>query len=116
MSTIDERRRAPRVSVSLVLNVVLKKGKAHYVLETKNVSNWGLCFSSERVFPVGTQLHLVFGRSPDLPPLTAEGIVKWSEDGKGFGVEFTSISPNDQLTLLKFLNSQLTGSHSKTNS
>ena len=99
----------------MALNVVLTNGEAPYVVETENVSDAGLCIRSERVFPVTTQLHLVFGRLPELPPLIAEGIVRWSEGGKGFGVEFTSISPDDHLALLRFLNSQLTGPHFKTN-
>jgi len=106
MSTIDERRQAPRFIVSLTLTVVVSSGKALCVVETENVSDTGLCFRSERVFPVGTKLHVVFGRPPDLPRLSVEGIVRWSESGKGFGVEFTSISPDDRLALLRFLNSQ----------
>jgi hypothetical protein len=102
MSPIEERREAPRFIASL--NVLVLEGEAHYVVEAENVSDMGLCFRSERVFPVGTQLHLVFGRPPELPPVIAEGIVRWSEGGKGVGVEFTSISPEDHLALLRFVN------------
>ena len=105
MSTIDERRRAPRFIVSLTLTVLLSEGEAHYVAETENMSDTGLCLRSERVFPVGTQLRLVFGRPPELPPLIAKGIVRWSEGGKGVGVEFTSMSPDDQQALLRFVSS-----------
>jgi hypothetical protein len=104
MPTIEERRRAPRFNASL--NVFLSEGEARYVVETENVSVAGLCLRSIKVFPVGTQLHLVFGRPPELPPLIAEGIVRWSEGGKGVGVEFTSISPDDRLALLRFVNLQ----------
>ena len=104
MSTIEERRRAPRIIASLT--VVLSKGEAHYVEETENASETGLCVRSKKVFPVGTHHRLVFGRSPELPPLSAEGIVRWSEGGKGVGVEFTSISPDDQEAILRFVNSQ----------
>jgi hypothetical protein len=111
MATIKERRQVPRFIASLTLTVVLSKGEAHYIMETENVSDRGLCFRSERVFPVGTELHLVFGRPPQLARLAAEGIVRWSEAGKGFGVEFTSMNPDDRLALLKFLNSQWTCPH-----
>jgi c-di-GMP-binding flagellar brake protein YcgR len=104
MSSIEERRRAPRFIASL--GVVLSIGEAYYVVETENVSDTGLCLRSKKVFPVGTQHHLVFGRPPELPRLSAEGIVRWSEGGKGVGVEFTSISPNDHQALLRFVNSQ----------
>jgi hypothetical protein len=104
MPTIEERRRAPRFNASL--NVVLLEGEAHYVVETENVSHTGVCLRSKEVFPVGTQLHLVFGRPPELPALSAQGIVRWSEGGKGVGVEFTSISLDDHQALLRFVNSQ----------
>ncbi len=108
MSTMIGRQRpAPRLPVSLT--VVLSKEGAHYVVETKNVSDTGLCLRPKEVFPVGTQLHMVFGQPPELPRLSTEGIVRWSEDGKGVGVEFTSISPQARQALLRFVNSQSRG-------
>jgi len=104
MSTIEERRRAPRFNASLT--VLLSEGEARYIVQTENMSQTGVCLRSEKVFPVGTQLHLVFGRPPELPALIAEGTVRWSEGGKGVGVEFTSISPDDRLALQRFMNSQ----------
>jgi c-di-GMP-binding flagellar brake protein YcgR len=88
------------------MTVVLSKGEAYYVVESENVSDTGLCLRSKKVFPVGTEHHLVFGQPPELPRLSAEGIVRWSEGGKGVGVEFTSISPDDHQALLRFVNSQ----------
>ena len=104
MPTIEERRRASRLIASL--NVFLSGGTAHYVVDTANVSDRGLCLRPTKVFPVGTQLHLVFGQPPELPILSAQGIVRWSEGGKGGGVEFTSISADDHQALLRFVNSQ----------
>jgi hypothetical protein len=109
MSTVQERKRAPRVSASLT--VVLSKGGAHYVVETKNVSERGLCLRSKEVFPVGTQHHMVFGGPPELPRLSAEAVVRWSERGKGVGVEFTSISPDDCEALLRFVKSRSRSGH-----
>ena len=104
MSTTEERKRAPRLTADLT--VVLSKGEAHYVVEVENVSDTGLLLRSKELFPVGTQLHLVFGQPPDLPALSVHGIVRWSEGGKGVGVEFTSISADDHQALLRFLNAQ----------
>jgi hypothetical protein len=104
MSTIiKEQKPSPRLIASLT--VVLSNGGAPYVVQTKNVSNTGLCLHSEEVFPVGSQLHLVFGQPPELPRLSTEGIVRWSEVGKGVGVQFTSIRPSDHQALLRFVNS-----------
>jgi c-di-GMP-binding flagellar brake protein YcgR len=104
MSNVEERRGAPRFSTSLT--VVLAEGEAHYVVETKDVSGTGVCLRSIKGFPVGTQHRLVFGRPPELPRLSAEGIVRWSERGKGVGVEFTSISADDRQAIVRFVNSQ----------
>ena len=103
MSTIEDRRRAPRCSTSLT--VVLSEGEAYFVVETVDLSETGVCLRSKKAFPVGTQHHLVFGRPPELPRLSAEGIVRWSQGGKGVGVEFTSISPDDRQAILRFVNS-----------
>jgi hypothetical protein len=88
------------------LSVALSEGAAHYVVDTKNVSGTGLCLCPKKLFPVGTQLHLILGRPPQLSALSAEGIVRWSEGGKGVGVEFTSISPQDRQAILRFVNTQ----------
>jgi len=103
MSIILGRKAVPRFIAALT--VALSNGKANYVAETKNLSDTGLCLRSEELFPVGTQLHLVFGQPPELPRLSTEGIVRWSEGGKGVGVEFTSINPHDYRALLRFVSS-----------
>jgi hypothetical protein len=103
MATIAERRRVPRLIA--FLTVSLSQGTAHYVVDTENVSGAGLCLCPKKLFPVGTRLHLVFGQPPQLPTITAQGIVRWFEGGKGVGVEFTSISPDDREALVKFMKS-----------
>jgi hypothetical protein len=107
MPTIEERKRAPRIVA--FLTVALSEGEAHYVVDTENVSGTGLCLCPRKLFPVGTRLHLVFGRPPELPAIAAEGIVRWFENGKGVGVEFTSMSEENRQALLKYVNSQSPG-------
>ena len=107
MPTTEERERAPRLIA--FLTVALSEGTVHYVVDTENVSETGLCLCPQKLFPVGTHLNLVFGQLPELPTITAQGIVKWFEGGKGVGVEFTSIKEDDYQALRRFVNSQ-TGS------
>lgn len=104
MSIILGRKSSTRLSE--VMTVVLSQGGAVFVAETRNVSDGGLCLKSEETFPVGTQLHLVFGRPPELPRLSTEGIVRWCEGGKGVGVEIISIRPQDQRSLERFISLQ----------
>ncbi len=101
MSTVEERRSAPRLVA--FLTVSLSEGTAHYVVDTENVSATGLCLCPRKLFPVGTHLHLVFGQPPELPSITAQGIVRWFDGGRGVGVEFTSISADEQQNLKKFV-------------
>ncbi len=103
MDALSEQRQTPRLAVSM--NVVLAAGSAYFVAETENVSESGLRLRTSKAFPVGTHHKLVFGLPPDLPKVSAEGVVKWSDNGKGVGVEFTFIDPNDKPAFLKFLNS-----------
>ena len=107
MPIAEQWNRGRRVNATM--KVVLAKARAYYVVETKNLSYGGVCLKSDQAFPSGTQLHLVFGQPPDLPRLSLEGIVRWSEAGKGVGVEFTSLSAEDQQTLLEFVNSRYPG-------
>lgn len=98
------KTRAQRFTVSV--DVALAAEEVHYVLEAGNLSETGLFIHKRRAFPVGTRLRMVFGRPPDLPRVHAEGVVRWSESGKGVGVEFTSLSPEDKQALLEFLSSR----------
>ena len=104
MSTTEERKRGPRLSAALT--VVLSMGEAPYLMEIENVSDTGVRLRSKEVFTVGTRMHMVFGRPPDLPRISAEGIVRWCDGEQGVGVEFTSINSDDHETLLKFMESQ----------
>jgi len=104
MPTIQERKRAPRLIA--FLTVSLSEGAAHYVVDTENVSETGLCLCPKKLFPVGTHLHLVFGQPPQLPSISAQGTVRWFEGGKGVGVEFSSISTGDRQALARFIDSQ----------
>ena len=104
MPITPERRRAPRVVA--FLTVALSDGQAHYAVDTENLSEMGLRLCPYKLFPVGTELHLVFGQPPDLPTINTNGVVRWFADGKGVGVEFTSISEEHRRALAKFVNSR----------
>ena len=108
MSTTGNAPKKPAPRLSTAMTVVLSDGgEGAYVVETKNVSETGLCLHSEEAFPVGSHLHLVFGQPPDLHRLSTDGVVRWSEGGKGVGVELTSIAPHDHQALVNFVKSQM---------
>ena len=111
MGTILAQRPVPIPRLITSLTVVLSDGEGHYVAEIKNVSDAGLCFRLNREFPIGTRLRLVICQPPELPRLRANGIVRWSERGKGTGVEFRFLRPHDYWTLLRFVSLQSRGEH-----
>ncbi len=102
-SAMNEQRRARRVPISF--DIVLESKKAHYVAETRNLSETGLFLRTKRAFPLGTVLRMAIGQPPELPRVDAEGVVKRLERGAGVGVEFTRISPEGQKVLTDYLNS-----------
>ena len=103
MPIIEESKRGRRLNAAL--QVILGKAETYYVTETKNVSYRGVCLDSKEAFPIGTRLQLIFGEPPELPRLNLEGVVRWSQGGMGVGVEFTSMSVDEQHALLEFVNS-----------
>ncbi len=98
---MGEHRGSHRVRVSV--GSILETGELHFFAETGDLSETGILLHTRQAFPVGTQLRLAFGLSPDLPNITAEGVVRWSETGKGVGVEFISLSSESKQLLQQFL-------------
>ncbi len=96
-------RQAPRFKIPV--GVVVSTGEAYYFIETQDLSEKGLRLGPKKAFPIGAQHRIVFGRPPQLPRIEAIGTVRWSETGKGVGVEFTSISAHDRRALREFLSS-----------
>ena len=107
MPTIEQRKRAPRLIV--IVTVDLSDSVTHYVVDTENLSSTGLCLCPRKLFTVGTRLHMLFGQPPELPRISAEGIVRWREEEKGVGVKFTSISADDQQAIARFVDSHSRG-------
>lgn len=101
MPLLSAQNRGRRVTVSV--DVVVEGESAHYVAETGNLSETGLCLHTKKAFPVGTRLRLVFGLPPRLPRIDAVGTVRWSGNGHGVGVEFTSLAWEHKQALVRFL-------------
>ena len=100
---MNSPRQARRVQVSVAS--VVQAGDLHYFAETGDLSETGMFIHTKRTFPVGTQLRLAFGLPPDLPHISAEGVVRWSKSDGGVGVEFTSIPAEAREAILRFLSS-----------
>ena len=97
------KERAQRVDVSL--NVVFSAHEAHYFAKAGNLSETGLFVATKKNIPPGTPLHIVFGMPPNLPRISAEGIIRWAKEQEGVGVELTSLTPEQRQSLRTFLDS-----------
>jgi hypothetical protein len=68
-----------------------------------NLSQEGCFFKTADLGPVGTTLSLLVD-PPEIGLILVEGrITHKGEDGKGAGIEFVSIEPEDRLKLAYFL-------------
>ncbi len=87
------------------LDAIVRAQDAYFYAETSDVSETGLSLHTKKPFPVGTQLTLVLGHPPRLPKINVDGVVKWLNDGKGVGIEFTGLADEDRTAIAAFLNS-----------
>ncbi|MFB3924074.1 MAG: PilZ domain-containing protein [Terriglobia bacterium] len=95
--------RARRVEVSL--NVVFRAKESHYFAKTGNLSESGLFVVTRKSIPVDTPLHIVFGMPPLLSRISADGVIRWTKEQEGVGVELTSLTPEQKQAIQTFINS-----------
>lgn len=94
-----ERRRSPRIAmgIPIIFPHLQKKLICH------NLSKIGCFFPECDLGPVGETLSLLID-PPDIGLLPVEArIIHKGEDGKGSGLEFISMDPEDETKLLFFL-------------
>ncbi len=90
---MDEHRQTGRKE--FFVDVVLGTDKAHYVVQSKNLSEAGIFLTMRRALPVGTELKIAFGNPPRLPMIRISGVIKRQVGDKGMGIAFTDISASD---------------------
>jgi uncharacterized protein (TIGR02266 family) len=98
MTDTDEKRRASRESVTLLVEY---EGVDDLVGDfTENLSGGGTFVATHRNIPIGTAVQLVLSFPGLLEPIAIEGVVRWTrtgaEDG-GAGIEFEAGPGRDQL-------------------
>lgn len=73
-----------------------------YILD---ISVGGVFIETEKAFPVGQPITLLFTIPQNESSFTLQGRVAWSGP-QGFGVKFRTISPNQDKTIRAFVNEQ----------
>ncbi len=91
------KRRFPRVNLPKGLKVAWMHEKRQELTIAGTVSSGGLFVISQKPAPVGTQVRLLF----DIPggEVLATAVVRNQVQGRGMGVEFVEIQPNDRSRL-----------------
>ena len=105
---LGERRRVQRVPLETEVDCLL--GPHKITGRTLNISQDGILFEAEDVFPPGSEIRLLF-RLPNLPQtiaqIEAEGVVIRLVGQHSVGVRFSGISPENSRRIRKFVGSQL---------
>lgn len=96
-----DNRRDARITVSRGIWVAWKAGGARIVSRVHDLSAGGVFVSTREPAAVGTSIEMLFS----LPEgeIRVEGVVRFSADDRGFGVEFTKMGAADRARLLDLL-------------
>jgi c-di-GMP-binding flagellar brake protein YcgR len=97
----DERRRAPRVSVS----VSFSETDPRTVTPVSNVSETGAFVVSNELYPIGSTVELTFVVLPQEPRLfqAMARVVRHQDNPRGMGVEFLELSEAMKSLVLRLI-------------
>jgi Tfp pilus assembly protein PilZ len=113
-----DRRYAKRLAVSTKVKLYrLGRERNHfldaYLLETKDMTQKGLFFKTQKPLPIGTKLQAEIFLDIDKPPVKADARVAWiakkSQAGfyPGMGISITDIQKTDRKKIRDFLKNKL---------
>lgn len=69
----------------------------------RDISHTGAFIEDPRPLPRGHTIRLLIRLGPDSQAITVWGMIRRVEEGKGMGVEFVQVSPDDRAALESFL-------------
>ncbi len=98
MKPDHERRCGPRVPAHEVAVELLD-----FRPRLRDISQTGAFIEDPRPLPRGRTLRLLIRLGPDSRAITVWGMIRRVEEGKGMGLEFVQISPDDRAALRTFL-------------
>ncbi len=96
-----ENRRDARIPVAQGIWVAWKSGGQRIVSRVSDLSAGGVFVATRDPVPVGTAIEMLFSLHEG--EIRMKGIVRFSVDGRGFGVEFTKMGAGDRARLLDLL-------------
>ena len=96
-----ENRRSPRLEVPKGIWVAWRLDSSPTVSRVRDLSAGGVFISTREPLASGSPIHLLFS----LPEgeMRIEGVVRYSDAGKGMGVEFTRMGVADRARLQELI-------------
>ena len=100
-AAVTKKRRYERVIIPKGLQVAWQAGGGRHVSGVGTVGLGGIYIRTPNPPPVGEMVRMVF----NVPSgeVRAKGVVRHSTEGRGMGVEFTSMQPEDRGRLSQLL-------------
>lgn len=95
-----ERRAHPRAPLATRIEGV-SEGRAFLAL-TADISGSGMFLYTANPFPVGDRVELTFVLPGSQQPIHLSAVVRRVADGKGMGLKYDSIAPEDLSALRAF--------------
>jgi len=96
-----DNRRDARIPVAQGIWVAWAAGGPRIISRVNDLSAGGVFVSTRDPIPVGTVVEMLFSLHEG--EIRMKGIVRFSEKGRGFGVEFTKMGAADRARLLELL-------------
>ena len=106
-TVVAKKRRYERIIIPKGLHVAWQAGAGRHISLVGTVGLGGIYIRTPNPPPVGEMVRMVF----NVPggEVRAKGIVRHSTEGKGMGVEFTSMQPEDRARLSQLIGRLLRG-------
>jgi c-di-GMP-binding flagellar brake protein YcgR len=99
-------RRYPRTQVRFSVQCMIEDNP--FRARALTLGGGGLYMETPRLLPPDTELGLRFRPAKHLPVLSVEARTRWGLPGKGVGVEFTQIEPEDRQKILRLILHRIT--------
>ncbi|HXM92882.1 MAG TPA: DUF4388 domain-containing protein [Candidatus Dormibacteraeota bacterium] len=113
-TTVENRRRHPRVWAPKGMLVAWQSGGQRHVSHAETVGMGGLFLFTPNPPPEGSMIEMLFDLATPAGEVRARAVVRHTRPGKGMGIKFIHMRPEDRSRLNQFLKLQLESGQTKT--
>ncbi len=98
-------RKYPRIPVDLPAQYSVEGTEDE--ARVQMLGGGGMFLGTSQVIPAGSVLTVRFRPAKHLPTMEAKAVVRYCEDGKGIGIEFTDINPQNRQYILRLIHHRM---------